>query len=100
MPEINKIPKKRHYDTKLPCPGCGERIGFVESTCPFCGDRIPFLSDKAGKILCGLGFVLATGYLFSVFYYWEEGGMVLGYLGKGLVPIAIALVSADRMFRY
>jgi hypothetical protein len=100
MKETKITPKKRNYDTKLPCPGCGERIGFVEPICPFCGDRIPFWSDKAGKVLFGLGFVLAAGYLFSIFYYWEEGGLALGYLGKGLVPLALAIASADRMFRY
>ena len=48
----------------------------------------------------GLGFFLAAGYLFSVFYFWDEGGMFLGYLAKGLGPLALAIVSADRMFRY
>ena len=39
MEEPKKTYKKRHYDTKLPCPGCGERIGFVQSTCPFCEEN-------------------------------------------------------------
>ena len=98
MNETKKTPKKRHYDSKLPCPGCGERIGFDEPDCPFCGESIPFWSDKAGKVMFGLGFFLAAGYLFSVFYFWEEGGMFLGYLAKGLGPLALAIVSADRMF--
>jgi hypothetical protein len=100
MTEEKKTPKKRHYDTKLPCPSCGERIGFVESTCPFCEERIPFTSDKAGKVLFGLGAFLALGYLFSVFYFWEEGGMYLGSIGRGIGMMIFALVSADRMFRF
>jgi len=100
MTEEKKTPKKRHYDTKLPCPSCGERIGFIESTCPFCYERIPFTSDKAGKIIFGTGCFLALGYLGSMVYFWEEGGMFLGSIGRGIGMMILVLVSADRMFRY
>ena len=71
MTEQKKTPKKRHYDTKLPCPGCGERIGFIESTCPFCDEKIPFTSDKAGKIIVVLGCLLALGFFWFRFLFLE-----------------------------
>lgn len=100
MEETKETPKKRHYDTKTPCPSCGERIGFVQPDCPFCGESIPFLSDRAGKLLLSLGCLLALGFAFSIFYFWDEGGMLLSYLFRGLVGLAIAFALGERASRY
>ena len=99
MEDKKKTPKKRHYDTKLPCPGCGERIGFVQSTCPFCDERISFTSDKAGKVLFRFGCFLAVGYLCSIIYFWEEP-YLLQALSIILVGIGIVIAAADRVTRY
>ena len=100
MGEHTTTSKKRHYDTKIPCPGCGERIGVVQPDCPFCGESIPFWGDRAGKLLLSIGFIFASGYLASMIYFWEEGGYLLGQLLKGFGWMALALASAAGASRY
>lgn len=80
MDKPKKPPRKYKFDTKSPCPGCGERIGFVESTCPFCGDEIPFKSwlqlsnDRTGRVILGIALLLLLGYFFTIYYFWGEPG--------------------------
>ena len=99
MEENKKIAKKRHYDTKIPCPSCGERIGFVQPDCPFCGESIPFWSDKAGKVLLSLGSLIALGFLVSVFYFWDSGAS--GYfLPRVFLGLALIFGLGERASRY
>lgn len=101
MEENQKIKRKRHYDTKIPCPSCNERIGVVQPHCPFCGEAIPFWGDRGGKLLLSLGFCLASGSLFFLFYFWEDGSYLFsGHLLKGFVLLALAVTSAAGASRY
>jgi len=78
MDKLKKPPKKGKFDTKTPCPSCGERIGCVETYCPFCGDEIPLKNwfqlsnDKTGRVILGVAVLLLLGYCFTVFYFWGE----------------------------
>ena len=78
MDRLKKPPQKTKFDTKTPCPSCGERIGCVESYCPFCGDEIPLKNwfhlsnDKTGKVILGLAVFLLLGYFFTICYFWGE----------------------------
>ena len=100
MNENKKTPKKRHYDTKISCPGCGERIGIVQPDCPFCGEYIPFWSDRAKKIFIFLGCFVIVGYLFSVSNSWEKGDRVFGFLAECLFYITFIIAGAERASRY
>lgn len=100
MGETKKISKKHHFDNKITCPGCGERIGFVAPTCPFCDESIPFWSDRAGKVMLGIGCFLALVYLVSLIYFWEEHSGSLLSLGEVAFWFIVALTMGDRATRY
>ena len=82
-----------------PAPAVERESVSCNRDCPFCGESIPFWSDKAGKIMLSLGCFLALGYLFSIFYFWEDSNFLL-FLTKGFLGIGMFFAAADKATRY
>lgn len=106
MDQTKMPPKKRKFDTKSPCPSCGERVGCVESYCPFCGDEIPLKSwlrlsnDKTGRVILGVAVFLLSGYFFTIFYFWGELlSKILIIMGLPFYVLAEAYAYGDNRRR-
>lgn len=102
MDKTGKLKPIKRFDPKSPCPHCGEKIGFVESHCPLCGEEIPYWGDTAGKIVIGLGVLLASSYVLGLYFSWGENDALtelLLQMGRAFCGLAIILAHGNKSWR-